>query len=369
MNPRALASIVGILSSAVSVRYGLAGSKSVSGINANEHVVLFTTSSWIESETDTCFIPINGWVFKRSERKIARAVFAQLLQRKYGLVNNDDTQENFKQRVSLLTAGDERGKRIVIKLLGKRYEIAKSEANGHFATTIEVPAAIVTDYIGGGIPFELVLRPNDHRKFEAQSLLIGEQGVSVISDIDDTVKLSYVTDHKRLFESSFFKDFIPVDGMADLYRNWHNCGARFHYVSSSPWQLYEPLFEFMRDHGFPEATLSLKKVRFKDETFFNLFKSATKTKPFAIEAILKIYPNRQFVLLGDSGEKDAQVYAAIARQYSQQIAKIYIRNVNGHPNLDADYDDVFKGVPRAKWQTFESPAEIESNLKLVVAKS
>ena len=369
MNPRALASIVGILSSAVSMRYGLAGSKSVSGVSANEHVVLFTTSSWIDSETNTCFIPINGWVYKRSERRIARAVFAELLQRKYGLVSNDDTQENFKQRIRLLTAGDERGKHIVIKLLGKRYEIAKSEANGHFATTIEVSATMVEDYIGGSVPFELVLRPNDNRKFEAQSLLIGEQGVSVISDIDDTVKLSYVTDHKKLFESSFFKDFVPVDGMADLYRKWYASGARFHYVSSSPWQLYEPLFEFMRDHGFPEATLSLKKVRFKDETFFNLFKSATKTKPSAIRAILRIYPHRQFVLLGDSGEKDAEVYAEVARQHPQQISKIYIRNIDGRPSLDTDYDAIFKDVPRSKWQTFELPAEIEPNLKLVVTKS
>lgn len=369
MNPRALASIVGILSSVVSMRYGLAGSKSVSGISSNEHAVLFTSSSWIEADEGVCYIPINGWVYKRSERKIARLVFAELLQRKYGLVSDADTQDNFKQRISLLTAGDERGKRIVIKLLGKRYEIAKSAANGHFATTIEVPAAAVKQYVGSSIPFELVLRPKDQRKFQAESLLIGENGVSVISDIDDTVKLSYVTDHKKLFESSFFKDFIPVDGMAELYRKWHKSGARFHYVSSSPWQLYEPLYEFMRDHDFPKATLSLKQVRFKDETFFNLFKSATKTKPQAIEAILKIYPHRKFVLLGDSGEKDAQVYAGIARQFPQQIAKIYIRNIDARPNLDKEYEAVFEGVARDKWQSFKSPAEIEPNLKLVVAKS
>ncbi len=367
MNPRAIASIVGILSSAVSVRYGLAGSKSVSNIGANEHAVLFTSNSWIDSQSGTCYIPINGWVYKRSERRIVRALFGELLQRKYGLSRSAETEENFKHRTSLLTADEEQGKRIVIKLLGKRYAIENSASNGHFATTIEVDAASVQQFAGQSIPFELVLRPSDSRRFKGQSLLIGEQGVSVISDIDDTVKLSYVTDHKKLFESSFFNDFLPVEGMSDLYRKWEQSGARFHYVSSSPWQLYEPLVDFMNAHDFPNATLSLKQVRFKDETFFNLFKSATKTKPQAIEAILKIYPNRKFILLGDSGEKDAEVYASIARNHEPQIAKIYIRNIDGSADLNARYEPVFEGVSKSKWQTFKSPAEIDPDLKSVLS--
>jgi len=196
------------------------------------------------------------------------------------------------------------------------------------------------------------------------SLLINAKGVSIISDIDDTVKLSYVTDHKKLFESSFFKDFMPVTGMPELYQRWQQQGARFHYVSSSPWQLYEPLYEFMHEHGFPEATFSLKRFRFKDQTFFNLFKSATKTKPQAIEAILKHYQARKFILLGDSGEKDAQVYAQIANQHPDKIAKIYIRNINGEPDLDQFYETVFEGVPRSLWQTFEDPSEIETELPI-----
>jgi phosphatidate phosphatase APP1 len=174
--------------------------------------------------------------------------------------------------------------------------------------------------------------------------------------------LSYVTDHKKLFESSFFKDFVPVDGMPELYQQWQIQGAKFHYVSSSPWQFYEPLDEFMQAHGFPEATMSLKKIRFKDETFFNLFKSATKTKPQAINAIIKKYPDRKYVLLGDSGEKDAQVYAQIANEHPEKISKIYIRNVNGAENLEILYEMVFDGLPRDLWQVFEQPKEIQSEL-------
>lgn len=369
MNPRAIASIAGLLGSAFSFKHGFAGSKSVSNVAADEHVVFFTTHSWYDEHSNTWNIPIHGWVYELESRPIVRALFGELLERKYGLKKTSETESNFSYRTKLLTADNERGKRIVINLLGRRYVLPKSEPNGHFKSVIAVPASEFNldtqTQTQTQISFDLVLRPNDTRRYSGTCLLIGPEGVSVISDIDDTVKLSYVTDHKRLFESSFFKDFMPVEGMPELYRHWEKQGAKFHYVSSSPWQLYEPLHAFMQEHGFPEATFSLKMIRLKDQTFFNLFKSATKTKPQAIEAVLKHYPNRRFILLGDSGEKDAQVYAQIANDYPDNIAKIYIRNVNGNSDLNEIYERVFDGLPSVLWQTFENPNEIEMKLPIV----
>ena len=296
-------------------------------------------------------------------------MFSELLERKYGLKKSADTENNFSYRTQLLTADNEGGKRIVINLLGRRYPLPKSEPNGHFKSVIVIAESELNEYFAKTsdsykeeLSFSLVLRPNDTREYIGKSLLIQSSGVSIISDIDDTVKLSYVTDHKKLFESSFYKDFMPVKGMPELYRRWLQQGAKFHYVSSSPWQLYEPLQEFMQEHDFPQATFSLKMIRLKDQTFFNLFKSATKTKPQAIEAILKHYPDRKFVLLGDSGEKDAQVYAQIANDHPEKIAKIYIRNVNGDQGLEQLYRDFFDGLPRSLWQILENPSEIETSL-------
>ena len=366
MNPRAIASLAGLLGSAISFKYGFAGSKSISNISRDEHVVFFTTHSWYDDHSKTWNIPIHGWVYELESRPIVRAMFGELLERKYGLKSSLETENNFSYRTRLLTADNERGKRIVIKLLGRRYVLPKSQANGHFKSIIAVPAAkLQTRYkTSDALSFELVLRPNDPRQIVGKSLLIGGGGVSIIRDIDDTFKLRYVTEHKKLFESSFFNDFVPIDGMPELYRDWQAQGAKFHYVSSSPWQLYEPLKEFMRAHDFPTASFSLKMIRLKDQTFLNLFKSATKTKPQAIEAILNRYPNRRFVLLGDSGEKDAQVYAQIANNHPEKIVKIYIRNINHDPDLDQFYHTVFDGLPAELWQTFVNPNEIETRLKL-----
>lgn len=363
MSARAIASLAGLFSDVISLKYGFVGSKSVSNISAKERVVFFTTDSWYDAKSHTWNVPIHGRVYEFENRRIVRAVFTELLQRKYGLTADEETQENYLYRTNLLTADNESGKRVVIKLCGKRYVLPKTQANGHFKATIAVPANIVNKQASNDtLEYKLVSRPHIKRSFIGKSILVPSEGVSIISDIDDTIKLSYVTDHKKLFESSFFNDFEPVAGMPELYQKWSKQGASFHYVSSSPWQLYEPLDEFLSEYAFPPSTMSLKMVRFKDETFFNLFKSATKTKPQAIDAIIKHFPSRKFVLIGDSGEKDAQVYAQIAKKYPDHIAKIYIRNVDGSDLSDL-YKIIFDGLPQSLWKVFHQAEEIELDLR------
>jgi phosphatidate phosphatase APP1 len=112
----------------------------------------------------------------------------------------------------------------------------------------------------------------------------------------------------------------------------------------------------MDQNNFPKATFSLKDFRFRDETFFNLFKKGTETKPAQIEPILQRYPGRKFVLVGDSGEQDPEVYASIARKYPDQIARIYIRNVNGATASDQRFKNAFDGLDNSLWQLFADPS-------------
>jgi phosphatidate phosphatase APP1 len=67
------------------------------------------------------------------------------------------------------------------------------------------------------------------------------------------------------------------------------------------------LVEFLDASGFSPSVLNLKSVRFRDETLLDLLKKGTETKPAAIERILNTYPDRRFVLVGDSGEQDPEV--------------------------------------------------------------
>jgi phosphatidate phosphatase APP1 len=133
----------------------------------------------------------------------------------------------------------------------------------------------------------------------------------------------------------------------------------FHFVSSSPWQLYEPLREFLDDAGFPPAGINLKAVRFRDETLFDLFKKGTETKPGIIEGILETYSGRQFILVGDSGEQDPEVYAELIRNYPDQVLKVYIRNVTEESADNDRFTAVFEDIDASDWTLFEDPLTLQ----------
>ena len=134
------------------------------------------------------------------------------------------------------------------------------------------------------------------------------------------------------------------------------------YVSASPWQLFLPLSEFVRSNGFPAGTFYLKNFRLKDRSFGSLFQNPEEYKPAVIEPLLKQFPNRRFVLVGDSGERDPEVYGALARRFPKQVMRIFIRNVTNEASGSERYERAFHDLPAARWQVFREPAEIMNSL-------
>ena len=148
--------------------------------------------------------------------------------------------------------------------------------------------------------------------------------------------------------------------MAELYQTLaRSNGAAFHYISASPWQLYAPLAEFVHTNGFPAGTFALKQFRWQDKSFFSLFADPEKYKPGVIEPLLKQFPKRKFMLIGDSGERDPEIYATLARKYPQQIVRILIRDVTGESAASERYVKAFRGVSPSRWQIFREPDELK----------
>lgn len=336
-------------------------SKENSLILKEDNLIFFRTSGyWVEQE-NVWRIPIHGWVYSPEDSKVRKSVFARFIKRKYGISLLSDAVDNFSQRVNLFVADNKRAKQVEIELLGKRYHLPKSKANGHIVFEIDIQPSNLEEIDQLFVSYSAVLSPDDTRIFKGDCQLIPPLGKSVISDIDDTVKLSGVTNKEELLSNTFYNDFKSVEGMSGLYGRWGKQGMVFHYVSSSPWHLYNPLLDFFVQEAFPWATLSLKVFRFKDRTFFDLFKKGTKTKPEQIEQLLTRYPNRNFILVGDSGEQDAEVYAKIAKKFPTRIEKILIRNV---PEAMADverYQKLFLDVDDRLWQVFDAPEDVDIN--------
>jgi hypothetical protein len=334
-------------------------SENFSDIKSDEHVIFFNTAAWIDPDTKHWNIPIHAWVYEPEDSKVRSGATAYLLESKYGLKVTPDTEENFRRRTNLMIADSERQKKLVIRIAGRDIALPSSMENGHVSTILKLPIEVVNAFSDQGrIRYFAVTQSQDERRFEGEVHLIYRYGISIISDIDDTIKITDVSDHKRLFDNTFFKDFQAVPGMPVLYRELKGHGMPIHFVSSSPWQLYEPLMEFTSSAGYPWATMSLKDVRFRDETILNLFKQGTETKPHQIETILKRFPKRHFILIGDSSERDPEVYGDIARLYPKQIQRVLIRNVNDSYAEDERFQTAFKDISRDKWKLFGQPTEI-----------
>jgi phosphatidate phosphatase APP1 len=155
--------------------------------------------------------------------------------------------------------------------------------------------------------------------------LISPHGISVISDIDDTIKMTGILQGvKTVLGNTFFKKTNDVPGMADVYNEWYRKGVAFHYVSNGPWQLYPMLDQFFRDHRFPPGAAHL---RMYDGISAVLQDQPGQTKQDRIIDIFNDFPHRRFILVGDSGEKDPEVYAEIARRFPDRVVCIFIHDV------------------------------------------
>ncbi|MDJ0700713.1 MAG: DUF2183 domain-containing protein [Woeseiaceae bacterium] len=330
-----------------------------SDIKDDEFVQFFNSTAWFDAPAREWHVPVRGWIYEPEDSTLRRAVFEKILREKYALEVDEAAEANFARRLNLIIADNERAKSIVIDIAGRREVLPASEPNGHFGAVLVIPEEDMIEHASHGfLHYAAVTRPNDTREFAGAIRLVESSGLSIISDIDDTVKVSMVTDRKALLDYAFLRDFQAAPGMAEWYREWVNDDVSLHFVSSSPWQLYAPLKEFLDDHGFPWANLNLKLVRFRDETLFDLFKKGTETKPATIREILGRYPDRDFVLVGDSGEQDPEVYAGLLREYPQQVKKAYIRNVTNETPDNERFAAVFDGIDADRWVLFDHPKEI-----------
>jgi len=148
--------------------------------------------------------------------------------------------------------------------------------------------------------------------------------------------------------------------MAPLFRQWWAEGAAFHYVSSSPWQLYEHLTEHLADEGFPPGSFHLKAFRLRDHLLRRVLMLRRSGKLSIIRGLFQMFPRRQFLLIGDSGEHDPEIYGSLARRFPQQIAGICIRQLEGQKKLRERYARAFRRLDPRLLRVFSDAAELNN---------
>lgn len=332
-------------------------------VKAEETVVFFPTCGFLDEERQSWVAPMHGWLFRPDEGSLARRFALGTLRRALDIEPTPDEEPVFLRRAWPFVVDNVAGRELTARIGGDFVLLEPTGENGHAAGAARISAAAAANLAPRGwLTYQADMPDGDQRRFVGAVQLLPPRGVSVISDIDDTIKLSQVADRHELLSNTFLRPMEGVPGMAALYRRWAADGAAFHYVTASPWQLFAPLDRFRAACGYPAGSFDMQLFRFKDRTAFNLFTDPDKLKQSAIERLFQNFPRRQFILVGDSGEHDPELYADFARRYPNQVIGIYIRNVTRATPGDERFGRVFAALPPTLWRLFNDPIELNQVL-------
>ena len=243
----------------------------------------------------------------------------------------DTMQSNLRRHGALAIVGVEVELRI-----GKHSAKEITDARGFANFSLPVPqlhsgwhdAYAVTTAIDGGESASAtgrVIKPPTKAPF------------AVISDIDDTILVSGLTEGLTAVKQTLLRDAntrSAVRGMASLYRGLARgvpgrSGARkpqpaFFYVSTGSWSFYEMLQQFIQLRAFPQGPMFLTEW---GPTERYLRRSGAEHKRVAIRRLFESYPSTSFVLIGDSGQRDPLTYEEMAREFPGRVSVILIRQV------------------------------------------
>lgn len=154
-----------------------------------------------------------------------------------------------------------------------------------------------------------------------------DKGVSLISDIDDTIKHSNITGGAReIFRNAFIRDLadLTIDGVREWYNTMHDMGVKIHYVSNAPWQVYPVLSSYFKLAKLPPGSFHLKQY---SGALQGIFEPVAERKKGTLDRLMRDFPERKFILVGDSGEADLEVYTEVVLGNPGRILGVFIRDV------------------------------------------
>jgi phosphatidate phosphatase APP1 len=204
-----------------------------------------------------------------------------------------------------------------------------TDADGYFVTRLlPDPGTLTAPWTRGAVELAAEYRGITDRHTTPLDVLVPAAGArfGILSDIDDTILETGVQRAGRMIRQTLTGSALtrtPFEGAAELYRDLAGGSNPVFYVSSSPWNLHAFLVQFLRHRGFPMGPVLLR----------DLLGTAAgrEQKADRIREILDTHPGLPFVLVGDSAEKDPEIYADVVHGYPGRILAVYIREVRLDP--------------------------------------
>lgn len=278
---------------------------------------------------------------------------------------NDTIWKNLANTWKRFESDEVPGARLRVRGPGWQRELTADD-EGYFNEQVEPPAPLAP---GRWHDVELeLLHPAEGVSATGPVLIPPDDAeFGVISDIDDTVLETGVTRKLAMARTVFLNNArtrLPFKGVAAFYealvRGMSPGGENpIFFVSGSPWNLYDLLAEFMDLQKIPRGPILLRDFGLDPRKLIK--KETVSYKLGCIRPILDLYPKMKFILIGDSGEKDPEIYRQVVKERPGRILAIYIRKIGVGPFRDRQVLDLAKeireeGVPMLLCEDTEAAA-------------
>lgn len=264
----------------------------------------------------------------------------------YESEKGDRKRKNFLAMLSRYMSKEMPCKKVKITFAGREVTV-QSDEEGYFEAELLFDTPLGME---GWLParYELLdgqLPAGETMPVSESSVYIQEKDseFGIISDVDDTILVSHASKtlrKLRLILTKNAKTRLPFSGVAAFYHALQTgidkgCCNPIFYVSSSEWNLYDFLVDFCEVRGIPRGPFLLQKYK---ANLWEILKSGGGShihKVDKIRHLLEAYPGLNFILIGDSGQRDAQLYAEVVREFPVRILAVYIRDVTGPGKKEA----------------------------------
>jgi phosphatidate phosphatase APP1 len=243
----------------------------------------------------------------------------------------DSTVDNLRNMFHRFESDEVPGALVAARTaLGDQAEV-RTDEEGYFQVSLDLTRPLADPRVWEPVDLRLLEPPAAAGVTHAtgQVLVPRDPQYAVISDLDDTVLRSHATSLWQMAKLTLLHNAhtrLPFEGVAGFYQALQRGrdGEAYNpvfYVSNSPWNLYDLLEDFLNLHGIPRGPLLLR------DWSLRTLRAGETHKLAAIEALLDAYPDLLVVLIGDSGERDPEIYRRVALGHPGRVLAVYVRDV------------------------------------------
>jgi hypothetical protein len=196
----------------------------------------------------------------------------------------------------------------------------------------------------------------------ATSYLVPKAGLTIISDIDDILRVTQIYEPAKGLLNSFAKPYTPWMNMPEIYANWSRSipDFHFHYLTTTPEQITRNYMDFIYNY-YPGGSFDTRPLNFSDVS------ATLSIRKFLLEKIFQTYPERKFILIADTSNSDVmRDYPAMVSEFPGQVQCIFLRNTTAtDPGDQFPYDTSgFQGINQNMYMFFLVPDDL-TNLDIL----